>query len=76
MANSQYTGTIQGYEVQQRWFILHARDIPKPTRFRETSGRRPAVVGACTYKLINVGDKIVLTKDDNSVHHFSDVVKG
>ncbi|KIJ18029.1 hypothetical protein PAXINDRAFT_9115 [Paxillus involutus ATCC 200175] len=53
--------------------ILHARDIPKPvtTRFRETSGRRPAVVGACTYKLANVGDKTLLTKDDHALYHFS-----
>ncbi|KIJ15347.1 hypothetical protein PAXINDRAFT_169155 [Paxillus involutus ATCC 200175] len=38
--------------------------------------QRGVIIDASTYKLINVDQKTTLTKDDNNVYHFSDVVKG
>ncbi|KAF9222751.1 hypothetical protein BS17DRAFT_809357 [Gyrodon lividus] len=34
------------------------------------------IVDASTYKLVNVDDKTTLTKDNNGVYHFSNVVPG
>ncbi|KAF9220773.1 hypothetical protein BS17DRAFT_769099 [Gyrodon lividus] len=65
-----YHDKFPSYHFRRGRSINHARDIPKPVDGSDK------IVDASTHKLVNVGDKTSLTKDDNGVYRFSGVVDG